>query len=116
MDFDQPIAITMMGVLNFVMDTDEAEAIVRRLVNAVPPGSHLVISHPTTEVDGEAMTQAVNYWNEQGSAPMTLRSHADLVRLFGDVEVLSPGIAPAPAGAREPTTRTLTSLTSAVSG
>ena len=56
LDFDQPIAITMLGVLNLVMDTGEAEAIVRRLLNAVPPGSHLV------------------YWNGQGSAPMTLRS------------------------------------------
>ncbi|WP_420864195.1 SAM-dependent methyltransferase [Streptomyces deccanensis] len=64
LDFDQPIAITMLGVLNLVTDTDEAEAIVRRLLNAVPPGSHLV------------------YWNGQGSAPMTLRSHTDLVRLF----------------------------------
>ncbi|MDX3733865.1 SAM-dependent methyltransferase [Streptomyces caniscabiei] len=92
LDFDQRIAITMLGVLNFVMDTDEAVAVVRRLVDAVSPGSHLVISHPATEVDGEAMTQAVEYWNGQGSAPMTLRSHADLVRLFGDVEVLHPGI------------------------
>lgn len=92
LDFDQPIAITMLGVLNFVMDTDQAVAVVRRLVDAVPSGSHLVISHPTTEVDGAAMTQAVDYWNGQGSAPMTLRSHADLVRLFGDVEVLPPGI------------------------
>lgn len=61
LDFRQPIAITMLGVLNFGMDTDEAAAVVRRLVAAVPPGSHLVISHPTTEVDGEAMTQAVEY-------------------------------------------------------
>lgn len=92
LDFDQPVAITMLGILNFVMDTDEAVSIVHRLLDAVPSGSHLVISHPTTEVDGEAMTQAVEYWNGQGSAPMTLRGRADLVRLFDRVEVLEPGI------------------------
>ncbi|MEU5594718.1 SAM-dependent methyltransferase [Streptomyces sp. NPDC020298] len=92
LDFDRPVAITMLGILNFVMDTDEAVSIVHRLLDAVPSGSHLVISHPTTEVDGEAMTQAVEYWNSQGSALMTLRGRADLVRLFDRVEVLEPGI------------------------
>ncbi|MGW3495926.1 SAM-dependent methyltransferase [Streptomyces sp. NPDC001020] len=92
LDFEQPVAITMLGILNFVMDTDEAVSIVHRLLDAVPSGSHLVISHPTTEVDGEAMTQAVEYWNSQGSAPMTLRSRADLARLLDRVELLEPGL------------------------
>jgi hypothetical protein len=92
LDFDRPVAITMLGILNFVMDTDEAVSIVHRLLDAVPAGSHLVISHPTTEVDGEAMTQAVEYWNSQGSALMTLRSRADLSRLFDRVDLLEPGL------------------------
>ncbi|MEV0176579.1 SAM-dependent methyltransferase [Streptomyces sp. NPDC050803] len=92
LDLTRPVAITMLGILNFVMDTDEAAAIVRRLLDAVPAGSHLVVSHPTTEVDGEAMRTAVEYWNGQGSAPMTLRSRADLVRLFEGVELLEPGL------------------------
>ncbi|MFJ8950697.1 SAM-dependent methyltransferase [Streptomyces sp. NPDC102381] len=92
LDLDQPIAITMLGVLNFVMDTDEAVDIVRRLLDAAAPGSHLVVSHPTTEVDGEAMVAAVEHWNSQGSAPMTLRNRQDLGRIFGGVELLPPGI------------------------
>jgi len=92
LDFDRPVAITMLGILNFVMNTDEAVSIVHRLLDAVPAGSHLVISHPTTEVDGEAMTQAVEYWNSQGSALMTLRSRADLSRLFDRVDLLEPGL------------------------
>ncbi|MCX4835298.1 SAM-dependent methyltransferase [Streptomyces sp. NBC_01016] len=92
LDLDQPIAITMLGVLNFVMDTDEAVDIVRRLLDAAAPGSHLVVSHPTTEVDGEAMVAAVEHWNSQGSAPMTLRNREDLGRIFSGVELLPPGI------------------------
>lgn len=38
------------------------------------------------------MKSAVEYWNSQGSAPMTLRSRADLARLFEGVELLEPGI------------------------
>ncbi len=92
LDLDRPVALTLLGILNFVMDTDEAVSILHRLLDAVPSGSFLVVSHPTTEVDGEAMTQAVEYWNGQGSAPMTLRSRTDLARFFDRVELLEPGL------------------------
>ena len=38
------------GVLNFVID-DEAQAIVNRLLDAVPPGSYLAIAHASNEVN-----------------------------------------------------------------
>ncbi|MET7883195.1 SAM-dependent methyltransferase [Streptomyces avermitilis] len=107
LDFSRPVALTMLGVVNFIMDTDRAQAIVRRLLDGVPSGSYLVISHPTTEVDGEAMTEAVRYWNGQGSAPMTLRTREELLRLFDGVDVLEPGVVscsrwrPAPSGKDE---------------
>jgi O-methyltransferase involved in polyketide biosynthesis len=92
LDFAQPVAIMMLGILNFVIDNDEAQAIVSQLLDAVPPGSYLVISHPTAEVDGGPMTEAVRYWNEQGSASMTLRSRDQLVRFFDQIDLLEPGV------------------------
>jgi hypothetical protein len=53
LDFGQPIAITMLGVLWHVMDGDEAQGIVSRLVQAMPSGSYLALNHPTLEVTGE---------------------------------------------------------------
>jgi O-methyltransferase involved in polyketide biosynthesis len=92
LDFGQPTAIMMLGIVNFIIDTDEAVRIVRRLAGAVVPGSYLVISHPTTEVDAEPMTEAVRYWNQQGSAPMTLRTREELLRLFDGMELVEPGV------------------------
>ncbi len=92
LDFSRPVAITMLGILNFVLDTDEAQSIVHRLLDAVPSGSHLVVSHPTTEIDGPAMAQAVHYWNRQGSSPMTLRTREELLRFFDRVDLLDPGV------------------------
>jgi O-methyltransferase involved in polyketide biosynthesis len=92
LDFGQPIAIMMLGVLNFIIDTEQAVQVVRRLVGATVPGSHLVISHPTTEVDAGPMTEAVRLWNQQGSAPMTLRTHGELLRFFDGMELLEPGV------------------------
>jgi hypothetical protein len=92
LDFGQPIAIMMLGIVNFIMDTDQAIGIVRRLTDATVPGSYLVISHPTTEVDAAPMTEAVRYWNQQGSAPMTLRTHDELLRFFDGMELVEPGV------------------------
>jgi len=53
LDFGQPIAITMLGVLWHVMDNDEAYAIIGRLMEVMPSGSYLALNHPTLEVTGE---------------------------------------------------------------
>jgi hypothetical protein len=92
LDFRQPIAIMMLGIVNFIMDTDQAVGIVRQLTDATVPGSYLVISHPTTEVDAAPMTEAVRFWNQQGSAPMTLRTREELLRFFDGMELAEPGV------------------------
>ncbi len=108
LDFTQPVAIMLLGVLNFVIDTDRARAIVRELLAAVPSGSHLVISHPTTAVDAEANQRAVDSWNRRGAAPLTLRSTQQVASFFDGLELLAPGVVsctrwrPEPAEAEVP--------------
>src|SRR5690242_20677113 len=41
LDSEQPIAVLLLGVLNFIGDDGEAYGIVGRLMEAVPPGSYL---------------------------------------------------------------------------
>jgi hypothetical protein len=96
LDFSQPVAIMMLAILNFVPDAGQARAIVGRLVDAVPSGSYLAISHPTAEVDTEALTKVMQFWNKKGSAPMTLRTPAEITRLFDPVELLDPGVVSCP--------------------
>jgi hypothetical protein len=92
LDLARPVAIMMLGILNFILDGGEAQAVVRRLLDGVPPGSYLVISHPTTEVDAGPMTQAVQFWNQQGSAPMTLRTREEIMRFFDGLDLAEPGV------------------------
>src|SRR5438874_6177217 len=47
LDFAQPVALMMLGILGNVLDTDEARSIVNRLVAAVPAVSYLVINDGT---------------------------------------------------------------------
>ncbi len=92
LDFTQPVGLMLLGILNFIPDTDEAHAIVNRFMAALPSGSHLVISHPTGEIDGEAMKEAMRLWNQSGAAPIVARSRQELVRFFDRLELLDPGV------------------------
>jgi O-methyltransferase involved in polyketide biosynthesis len=92
LDFGQPVAVLLLGTLNFVEDTDEAEAIVRRLMAAVPSGSYLAIAHPTTEVNRAEAERILALWNKMGSVRQALRSRAELARFFDGLEMVEPGL------------------------
>jgi hypothetical protein len=92
LDFGQPIAITMLGVLWHVMDNDEANAIVSHLMQAMPSGSYLALNHPTLEVTGEKMATAIQYWNQYGKPPGTHRTPDELTRFFDGLDLVEPGV------------------------
>jgi hypothetical protein len=92
LDFGQPIAITMLGVLWHVMDNDEANAIVGQLMQAMPSGSYLALNHPTLEVTGEKMATAIQYWNQYGTPPGTHRTPDQLARFFDGMDLIEPGV------------------------
>jgi hypothetical protein len=92
LDFGRPIAITMLGVLWHVMDNDEANAIVNRLMQAMPSGSYLALNHPTLEVTGEKMATAIQYWNQYGKPPGTHRTPDELIRFFDGMDLVEPGV------------------------
>jgi hypothetical protein len=92
LDFTKPIALMLLGILNFITDTDEAHAVVNRLLEALPSGSYLVLSHPTGEINGEQMERSMRLWNESGGAPIVPRSRRQLIRFFDGLELLEPGV------------------------
>ena len=81
----------MLGILNFVLDSAEAEVIVNHVMEAMPSGSYLVVSHPTTELGGEANAEAMRFWNEHAKPPITARTGAEIVRFFEGLELVEPG-------------------------
>ena len=46
LDFTKPVAVTLLAVLHAVPDSDDPYAIVARVMDAVPSGSYLAVSHP----------------------------------------------------------------------
>jgi hypothetical protein len=92
LDFEQPIAVMLLGILNFVVEDDVAHGIVTKLVDALPSGSYLVVSHPTVEVHREAVERAIQMWNASGAMPMCTRTPDEIGRFFDGLEVLEPGL------------------------
>lgn len=92
LDFDQPIALMLVGVLHHIEDTGAALAIVARLRDSLPAGSYLVVNHATNAVFGPATDDSVRHWNEFGKPSITLRSPAEIARFFDGFELLAPGV------------------------
>jgi hypothetical protein len=65
---------------------------VNRLVETVPSGSYLVISHSTNVIYGAASDEAVGRWNKFGKPPVTLHSPEQIARFFDGLELLEPGV------------------------
>ncbi|MGW1894522.1 SAM-dependent methyltransferase [Streptomyces sp. NPDC002004] len=92
LDFTEPVALMLLGVVIFIGDDDEAYGLVRRLLDGLPPGSHLVLSHTVTSPAMPDVDAAVAYWNEHGTPKLTQRTPEAVARFFDGLEVLDPGV------------------------
>jgi hypothetical protein len=94
LDFGRPVAVMMLGILNFVLDTEEARDIARRVMAEMPSGSFLVLTHPTFDADlgGAGQIPAMNFWNENATPPITARSGEDIAAFFEGLDLLEPGL------------------------
>jgi O-methyltransferase involved in polyketide biosynthesis len=91
LDLTRPVAVMLLGLLNFIDDDVQAQRIVDGLMGAVPAGSYLAIAYPTKEVDAEESERAAESWNRTAKPPITLRSRADMIRFFDGLQILEPG-------------------------
>jgi hypothetical protein len=92
LDFSRPVAIMLIAILHAVEDADDPYEIVATLVEAVPPGSYLVMSHVASDIDAEQIAEATARLNQQSHQRFTLRNHAQVTRFFGGLELLAPGV------------------------
>jgi hypothetical protein len=91
LDFAKPIALMLMGILGHIPDWDQAKAIVRRLLAALPSGSFFLHYDGTYEVQGEALRQAQEDYDDTGADPYVLRTPAQLAELYEALELVEPG-------------------------
>ncbi|WP_017570537.1 SAM-dependent methyltransferase [Nocardiopsis halotolerans] len=103
LDLERPVALMLLGVVNFVADDAEVRSILDRLLGALAPGSFLVLSHPTDDIDHERAHQVAAAWNERGTPKLTVRTAAEITALFDGLELLEPGVVSCALWRPEPT-------------
>lgn len=96
-DFDKPMAVLTVALLNFVPDDGIAAHIVRTLRDAMPRGSVLVLSHGTREDASPAMIAQISALYERSPNPVRFRSKAEVSRFFEGLELIPPGVVFTPA-------------------
>lgn len=92
LDFGQPIALMLLGIIDYIIDDVEAHAVVKQLLDALPSGSYLAISHPTAEIHGEAVDASMRHWNEHGGTQIRHRTCEEVTSFFDGLELLEPGV------------------------
>jgi hypothetical protein len=96
LDFRQPVALLLLLVLDLIPDVDEPHQAVGRLVDALPGGSYLALSHPPSDILPEGVTEALERLNaELAPGPsITVRSYDEVARFFTGLDIVPPGLVP----------------------
>ncbi|MFB7273907.1 SAM-dependent methyltransferase [Streptomyces sp. NPDC056244] len=98
LDFREPVGLMLVAVLQYIPDADDPYGVVRRLLGALPSGSHLVISHPASDITAAEVAESMRVYNERAAAhaAATPRTHDQVARFFDGTELLAPGVVSLP--------------------
>lgn len=91
LDFDEPVALLMVGVVQFIPDSADPWGIVARYRDELAPGSYLAMSHFTPDGNPEAMAKAVEVFKDT-QEPAHPRTRDQIVRMLTGFELVDPGL------------------------
>jgi S-adenosyl methyltransferase len=111
LDCSQPMAIMLIATLHLIDDEADPHRTVMKLIDAVPSGSYLAISHLSSDIMASAArTQAHDRLRELMHEKQMLRNHDEVASFFTGLEMVGAGLVPitqwrpdTEAGAKSPT-------------
>ena len=95
LDFSQPVGLLLVAILHAIPDEDDPYGIVSALMDALPSGSYLAISHWGREqANEEGEKQVEDLARTRSRQQYTARSMEEVARFFDGLEVVEPGVVP----------------------
>ncbi len=92
LDLSQPVGLLLIAILQFIDDRDDPHGIVRQLLDALPAGSYLAISHPTFDgIPTDVVDQLTTLSNTPGGE-FHPRSLDEVARFFDGTHLVDPGL------------------------
>jgi hypothetical protein len=104
LDFTQPVAVMLIGILHCIPDEDHPAGIIKQLMDAVPAASYLAISHPANDINNPGIRKLASKLNELMPMKLRFRSRAEVAAFFDGLELVEPGLVRAPEWRPDPDT------------
>ncbi|MBC6457311.1 SAM-dependent methyltransferase [Actinomadura sp. HBU206391] len=104
-DLEQPVAFLLVSLLQGIHEDDVATGIVKRLRDAMAPGSHLAIAHAISDTCPEV---TADLWalfrrgSTRGEPRCNVRNKAEIDPYFDGLELVEPGVVHLPAWRPDP--------------
>jgi hypothetical protein len=97
LDFSQPVAIMLIAILHLIDDEADPHRTVAKLVEAVPSGSYLAVSHLSSDIMASAArAEAHDRLRQLMHEKQTLRNREEVALFFTGLEMVEPGLVPIP--------------------
>ncbi|HWG01824.1 MAG TPA: SAM-dependent methyltransferase [Trebonia sp.] len=90
LDLSQPVAVLLIAILHFISDDEGPRALIGRLLDELPSGSYLVISHATADSFAE-LDSAIEIY-KSATSTMFNRSRKEVEALFEGLDLVEPGV------------------------
>jgi O-methyltransferase involved in polyketide biosynthesis len=91
LDLQKPVALSLIAILQFIVDDEEAHRIIDQLMDALPPGSALALSTVTADSAPEEVNAGVAAYNANG-IPTKARDKAEVEAFFRGFDLVDPGV------------------------
>jgi hypothetical protein len=74
------------------LNDDHPYQIAGTLMDAVPAGSYLAVSHLADDLYAEELAAFARGWNQQAAEKVVLRGRAEVSRFFAGLDLVEPGV------------------------
>ncbi|ACU73969.1 protein of unknown function DUF574 [Catenulispora acidiphila DSM 44928] len=91
LDLSQPVALSLIAIVHFILDSDDPQGIVRRFMDALVPGSFLALTVFTGDTDPVGVGGVSREYNARG-IPLQVRDKSETEAFFEGFELLDPGV------------------------
>jgi len=96
LDLGEPVALMLIAILMYIRDEQNPRGLVSTLIDALPSGSYLALTHPTADFNPEEVANAVKA-TELAGISFTARSRAKIAAFFDGLDLVDPGVVPVQA-------------------
>ena len=93
LDMGRPVALSLVAICHFIPEENDPLGIVRKLVDALPSGSALVLTYLTADFAPENVAKLAQVYRSQG-IPITPRSRDEVLQFFEGLDLVDPGLQP----------------------